>query len=329
MAWYGQNRGVRPFLKWAGGKSQLLPEFARCLPGQALKKGAITRYVEPFIGGGAVFFSLVPRFPFTESVICDINEELVLTYRVIRTSLPRLAGELAALSSEYHALPGPGQEAYYYEVRDAFNRERETIGFGRYDARWIRRAAQIIFLNHTCYNGLFRVNRSGGFNVPFGRYRNPEILNYQNLEGAAALLSRTRILCGDFTRCMSAANEQTFVYLDPPYRPLNATSSFTSYSRGGFSEEDQKRLAAFFRELDRKGAYVMLSNSDPAGENPDDAFFDELYDGFTIRRVPARRMINCNGARRGMVSELLITNYEYGKPATMQAGKPLFAPAKE
>ena len=309
MARYGKNYGVRPFLKWAGGKSQLLAEFSRCLPGHALKTGEITRYVEPFVGGGAVFFSLVPRFPFTGSVICDINEELVLVYRVIRSSLPRLAGELAALSSEYRALSGPGQEAYYYGVRDAFNRERETAGSGRSPARRIRRAAQIIFLNHTCYNGLFRVNKSGGFNVPFGRYRNPEILNYQNLEGAAALLSRTRILCGDFTRCRSVADDRTFVYLDPPYRPLNATSSFTSYAKGGFFEKDQERLAVFFRELDKKGAYVMLSNSDPASENPGDAFFDELYDGFTIRRVPARRMINCNGARRGNISELLITNY--------------------
>ncbi|ABS55521.1 DNA adenine methylase [Methanoregula boonei 6A8] len=309
MARHGKNGGVRPFLKWAGGKSQLLGDIARCLPPGAGNGGKITRYIEPFVGGGAVFFSLVPRCSFNESVICDINEELVLTYRVIRTSLPRLAGELAGIASAYRALSGPGQEAYYYEIRDAFNRERKSIDFTRYNERWIRRAAQIIFLNHTCYNGLFRVNQSGGFNVPFGRYRNPEISGYKNLEGAAALLSRTRILCGDFTRCRSMADDQTFVYLDPPYRPLNATSSFTSYSRGGFSENDQERLAAFFRDLDRKGAQVMLSNSDPASENPDDAFFDELYNGFTIRRVPARRLINCNGARRGTVSELLITNY--------------------
>ena len=311
MARQGQRTsGVRPFLKWAGGKSQLLGEFAQCLPLVAFRDRAVTRYVEPFIGGGAVFFSLSGCFPFEKSTVCDINEELVLTYRVIRTSLLKLASELATIESEYRVKSGPQQEAYYYDVRETFNRERAAIDFGRYNSRWIRRAAQIIFLNHTCYNGLFRVNKNGGFNVPFGRYKKPEILNYQNLQGVAALLAHTRVLCGDFTRCRNAVDDRTFVYLDPPYRPLNATSSFTSYSRGGFSDADQVRLAKFFRELDRKGALVMLSNSDPASENPGDSYFDELYDGFTIRRVPAKRMINCNGARRGVVNELLITNYD-------------------
>jgi DNA adenine methylase len=310
MARQGPQSGARPFLKWAGGKSQLLGEFARFLPLGALEGGRITRYVEPFIGGGAVFFALSRSFPFETSTICDINEELALTYRVIRTSLPRLSLELAAIRSEYHARTVPRQEAYYYEVRDAFNRDRAGIDFSRYNSRWIGRAAQIIFLNHACYNGLFRVNRQGGFNVPFGRYKNPEILNQDNLTKVAALLAGTRILCGDFTRCRSAVDDRTFVYLDPPYRPLNATSSFTSYARGGFSDNDQVRLSRFFRDLDQKGALVMLSNSDPAGEDPDDSYFDELYEGFSIRRVPAKRMINCNGARRGMVSELLITNYE-------------------
>ena len=201
MARQGRTSGVRPFLKWAGGKSQLLGEFAQCLPLAALRDRAITRYVEPFIGGGAVFFSLSRCFPFEKSTVCDINEELVLTYRVIRTSLLKLARELATVESDYRAKSGPQQEAYYYDVRETFNRERAATDFGRYNSRWIRRAAQIIFLNHTCYNGLFRVNKSGGFNVPFGRYKNPEILNYQNLQGVAALLAHTRILRGDFTRC--------------------------------------------------------------------------------------------------------------------------------
>ncbi|HVP97588.1 DNA adenine methylase [Methanoregula sp.] len=309
MARQGRSSGPRPFLKWAGGKSQLLGEFDRYLPRAALRDRRIVRYVEPFVGGGAVFFALERSFPVEESTICDINGELVLTYRVIRNSLPRLVSELATLESEYFALSGPRQEAYYYEIRDAFNRERAALSFSRYTSRWIARAAQIIFLNHTCYNGLFRVNRDGGFNVPFGRYRNPEILNAENLQEVSSLLAATRILCGDFTRCRRFVDDQTFVYLDPPYRPLNATSSFTAYARGGFSDTDQVRLSRFFRELDRKGAFVMLSNSDPAGEDPNDSFFDDLYDGFTIRRVPAKRMINCNGSLRGAVSELLITNY--------------------
>lgn len=203
MARQGRTSGVRPFLKWAGGKSQLLGEFAQYLPLAAFRDRVITRYIEPFIGGGAVFFSLSRCFPFEKSTVCDINEELVLTYRVIRTSLLKLTSELAAIESEYRVKSGPQQEADHYDVRETFNRERAATDFSRYNSRWIRRAAQIIFLNHTCYNGLFRVNKSGGFNVPFGRYKNPEILNYQNLQGVALLLAHTRILCGDFTRCRS------------------------------------------------------------------------------------------------------------------------------
>jgi DNA adenine methylase len=301
--------GARPFLKWAGGKAQLLGEFGKRLPVGDLKRRTITNYVEPFIGGGAVFFYLNQRFPLKQCMISDVNEELILTYRVIRKSVHTLIGELETLESVYLAKNEREREAYYYEIRDAFNRDLPVIDFRYYNNRWIGRAAQIIFLNHTCYNGLFRVNRSGGFNVPFGRYKNPDILNVDNLLEVAARLKNTRIIRGDFTKCRKYVDDQTFVYFDPPYRPLNATSSFTTYSRDGFSEADQVRLAKFFKELDRKGAKVMLSNSDPENEKAGDSFFDDLYDGYTIERVPAKRMINCNGARRGAVSELIITNY--------------------
>ena len=301
--------GARPFLKWAGGKSQLLGEFGKHLPVRDLSNRTITRYVEPFIGGGALFFYLNKRFSFEQCTVCDVNEELILAYRVIQKSLPLLIGELETLESAYRAKDERRKESLYYKVRDTFNGDRPAIDFRHYNARWIGRAAQIIFLNHTCYNGLFRVNRDGGFNVPLGRYKNPDILKRDNLAGVATLLKNTRIIRGDFTRCRNAVDDHTFVYFDPPYRPLNPTSSFTSYSRAGFSDKDQVRLARFFRELDRKGAKIMLSNSDPGNESPRDSFFDELYAGYTIRRVPAKRMINCNGARRGTVSELLITNY--------------------
>jgi DNA adenine methylase len=301
--------GARPFLKWAGGKSQLLGEFGQRLPADELKNRTITRYVEPFVGGGAVFFYLKKRFSLDQCTIADVNEELILTYQVIRRSPSTLIGELEKLESAYRTRNERQRESYYYEIRDAFNRDRLSIDLQHYNARWIGRAAQIIFLNHTCYNGLFRVNRKGGFNVPFGKYKNPEILNLDNLLTGAACLKNTRILRGDFTRCRKYVDDQTFVYFDPPYRPLNATSSFTSYSRNGFYEKDQERLAKFFRELDRKGARIMLSNSDPVNEKTGDSFFDDLYAGYTIERVPAKRMINCNGARRGTVSELVITNY--------------------
>jgi len=303
---------ARPFLKWAGGKTQLLNEFSKRLPGD-LKKGKITRYVEPFIGGGAFFFYLNQRFSFEQCYICDVNDELILSYRVIKRATKKLMAELEALETDYLSKNDEERESYFYEVRDAFNKKLPEINFGKFSSEWVERTAQIIFLNRTCYNGLFRVNRKGEFNVPFGRYKNPEILNEDNLKDVATLLKTTQILLGDFTQCRKFVDNHTFVYFDPPYRPLNETSSFTSYSKGGFYDEDQIRLFEFFKELDEKGVKVMLSNSDPKNENPDDSFFDDLFSDYYIERVPAKRMINCNGARRGDISELIITNYRKKK----------------
>ena len=297
-----------PFLKWAGGKTQLLRQLSLRLPPE-IKNGEITRYVEPFVGGGAMFFYLHRRFSFTHSTIFDANEELILTWRVVKKSPNKLVHELELLESAYNSKSNEDKERFYYHVRDSFNKKKPEIHFHTYDAEWVTRAAQSIFLNHTCFNGLFRMNRKGEFNVPFGRYRNPRILNKDNLHDVAALLKTTTILSGDFTRCKKFVDTTTFVYLDPPYRPLNDTSSFTSYSKDGFSDSDQRRLAVFFKELDKKGAKIMLSNSDPRNENPHDSFFDDLYAGYTIERVPAKRIINCKGARRGEINELIITNY--------------------
>jgi DNA adenine methylase len=299
---------IRPFLKWAGGKTQLLDAFGRCLP-EELPGEKITGYAEPFLGGGAVFFSLTRKHPFDRCTVCDANGELILTYRVIKRSVEELITELRTLESEYRMRDERERESFYYEIRDAFNETLTDINFRNYCSAWVERAAQVIFLNRTCYNGLFRVNRKGGFNVPFGRYKRPEILNEENLINAATQLRATRIIHGDFTACHRFVDDKTFVYLDPPYRPLNKTSSFVSYSRNGFCDGDQVRLAEFFKKLDRKGAKVMLSNSDPRNENPYDSFFEDLFRDYYIRRVPARRIINCNGARRGNISELIITNY--------------------
>ena len=299
---------ARPFLKWAGGKTQLLEEFSKRLP-EELKTGEITKYSEPFIGGGAVFFSLNLKFSFEQCTICDANEELILTYRVIKESVEQLIEKLGILESEYLQEDEKNREFLYYEIRDAFNRRLPEINFQKYSPGWIERAARVIFLNRTCFNGLFRLNRKGEFNVPFGKYKNPEILNADNLNDVASLLKTTRIISGDFTECRKFVDDSSFVYLDPPYRPLNRTSSFTSYSRDGFSDTDQVRLLEFFKELDRKGAKIMLSNSDPRNENPADTFFDDLFSDYKIERVPAKRMINSNGARRGEINELIITNY--------------------
>jgi len=303
---------ARPFLKWAGGKTQLLNEFSKRLPGE-FKKGKITKYVEPFIGGGAVFFYLNQRFSFEECYICDVNEELILSYRVIKQSVKKLISELGDLESDYLSKSDKKREAFYYEIRDAFNQKLPEFKIKKDNSERIERVAQIIFLNRTCYNGLFRVNRKSEFNVPFGRYKNPDILNEDNLKDVATLLKTTKIILGDFSQCRKFVDDHTFVYFDPPYRPLNETSSFTSYSKNGFYDKDQVRLVEFFKELDEKGAKIMLSNSDPKNENPEDSFFDDLFADYYIERVPAKRMINCNGARRGDISELIITNYKVKK----------------
>ena len=299
---------IRPFLKWAGGKTQLLNEFHQRLP-EEVRTGKITRYAEPFIGGGAFFLSLNRNHSFEHCMICDVNEELILTYNVIKKAVKQLIENLGMLESEYRSKDERGKKLLYYEVRDEFNRKLPQINFQRFSPEWTELAARIIFLNRTCFNGLFRVNQKGEFNVPFGKYKNPEICNSENLIKVSALLKTTRIVSGDFTRCRRFVDNTTFVYFDPPYRPLNQTSSFTSYTKSGFSEKDQVRLVEFFRELDKKGAKVMLSNSDPRNQDPNDTFFDDHFSDYTIERVPANRVINSNGARRGKINELIITNY--------------------
>jgi DNA adenine methylase len=299
---------ARPFLKWAGGKTQLLKQISKRLPTE-MKYGEITNYVEPFVGGGAVFFYLGQRFDFNHSSIFDANEEIILSYRVIKKSTNKLIQELESLESEYISGCNEERERLFYRIRHIFNQKKPEINFQKYDPGWVTRAAYSIFLNRTCYNGLFRMNRKGEFNVPFGRYKNPQILDKNNLRDVAGVLKTTHIIPGDFTKCKRFVDSKTFVYLDPPYRPLNNTSSFTAYSKDGFSDKDQDRLAGFFKELDKKGAKIMISNSDPRNENPNDSFFDELYADFTVERVPARRIINCNGSLRGEINELIITNY--------------------
>ncbi len=299
---------AKPFFKWAGGKTQLIPEFTIRLPSDLLN-GNLTRYVEPFIGGGAVYFSLLQLFPFKESYICDVNEELILTYQVVQKDVHALISLLSEYQEQYDTLDESGRSQEYYNIRNDLNTNHEGFDYSTYSNDWIERAAQLLFLNKTCYNGLFRLNSKGGFNVPFGRYKNPRIINEPNLLKASKLLSNTTILKGDFSICQEYIDEETFVYIDPPYRPLNQTSSFTSYSQGGFSEEDQIRLSKFFADIDRIGAKVMLSNSDPKNEDPSDHFFDDLYQDFTIERVLAKRSINSMGNKRGEIKEIIVMNY--------------------
>ena len=299
---------ARPFLKWAGGKAQLLDAFTQRVP-RELAEGTLPVFVEPFMGGGAVYFHFNSIFGFRECHLFDINAELVLAYSVVKNNVSSLIGYLREVEDEFLSKDEPRRRDYYYAMRDAFNREREEIYFGRYGEEWIERAGQFIFLNRTCFNGLYRVNSRGAFNVPFGRYKNPRILHEEVLRADSIALRNTTIHLGDFTQSEPCISQDSFVYFDPPYRPLNRTSSFTQYSKNRFSDEEQRRLAAFYARCDAQGARLMLSNSDPKNVDPEDRFFDDLYAGYRVDRVPARRAINCDGTKRGEVREIIVTNY--------------------
>lgn len=303
------DKKVKPFLKWAGGKGQLIEKLANLFPPE-MKAGNISKYVEPFIGGGALFFYVAQNFPPIESFyISDVNEELILAYKTIQKDVESLISLLEALEKKYHSLYQPQQKDFFYQERADFNKKLSDIDFKNFHENWIERTATIIFLNRTCFNGLFRVNSKGEFNVPFGDYKNPKICDPENLRSVSDLLQRTEIECGDFTMSKEFANEHTFVYFDPPYRPISKTASFTSYSKFDFGEDSQKRLADYFASLSQKGAKLMLSNSDPKNENPDDHFFEDLYKEFQIERVDAARIINCDGNKRGKIKELVIMNF--------------------
>jgi len=300
---------AKPFLKWAGGKTQLLGEFSERTP-KELKEGKISTFIEPFVGGGAVFFHFNSIFNFEKCHIFDINEELFLAYTIVRDEVNSLIYDLEELSTKYQSLPdNTARQVFFYQVRDEFNQTKADINLNQFDSTWTKRVAQLIFLNRTCFNGLFRVNARGEFNVPFGRYKNPNILNADLLRADSENLQNTEIHCGDFTTAGSYISDTSFVYFDPPYRPLTQTSSFTGYSKNGFDDNEQRRLASFFEQCNTIGAKLMLSNSDPKNHNPDDNFFDTLYSNYRIERVPAKRMINCDGTKRGEINEIIITNY--------------------
>ena len=297
----------KPFLKWAGGKGQLLSQIGQHLP-PGLWEGSLTKYAEPFIGGGAVFFQIANSFDVNEFFISDMNEDLVLAYRTISQQVELLIDRLQAIERLYQLLDVDGRREFFYETRALFNR-RATLASGTAPDEEAGHVARLIFLNRTCFNGLYRVNSSGEFNVPHGNYRNPRICDAANLRSVSRSLRNTEIRFGDFTACRDFVDENTFVYLDPPYRPISKTANFNSFYRSPFGDEEQKRLAHFYQELGNVGAKLMLSNSDPHIVNPEDSFFEDLYAGFSIHKVYASRKINSNGAKRGPITELLIANY--------------------
>ena len=290
---------ARPFVKWVGGKTQLLDDIKKSLPHDLPCRDEMT-YVEPFVGGGAVLFWILQEYPnITRAIINDINAELICTYRVIKYDVDNLILELSRLQNEYLPLNEVDRKEFFLAQRERFN-ERDTSE--------VETAALFIFLNRTCFNGLYRVNSKGKFNVPHGRYSNPKICDVETLRADSAILQRVEILCGDFAQTGKYADDNVLYYFDPPYRPLTETSAFTSYAKDGFDDAEQTRLRDFCSQIAKHHSLFVASNSDPQNVNNKDDFFDQLYEKFSIKRVSAARMINSKGNGRGAISEIMISN---------------------
>ncbi|MBI3051539.1 DNA adenine methylase [Candidatus Woesearchaeota archaeon] len=268
------------FLKWAGGKTQMLSQYSTLYPKE------FNRYFEPFLGSGAVFFHIKQKFKPKKSFISDVNNDLINTFKAVKEH----PGELIKLLKEHKAKDNSRE--YFNQQRDRFN----TLKSG------LEKTGLFIYLNKTCFNGLYRVNAEGKFNVPFGKYPNPAILQEEKIRKASMLLQDVELSADNFSDTVKEAKEGDFIYFDPPYFPLSKTSSFTSYQKGVFLEKEQRELAKVFRELDKKGCFVMLSNSDSP-------FIHQLYRGFMIIPVKARRAINCIGTKRGKINEIVVKNY--------------------
>ncbi len=291
---------LKPFLKWVGGKGQLINELEKFLPADGEK--VLTKYAEPMVGGGALLFSILSKYDFEELYISDINAELINAYIVVRDNIDLLVEKLTEMQAIFLPMNENGRKYFYYNARDKFNAlqlSQETA---------VDKAALFMFLNKTCFNGLYRVNKKGQFNVPMGAYKNPTICDENNLRNISNALQNVEIVCGDYTLSESFIDNNTFVYIDPPYRPISETSGFTSYNTDAFDDNEQIRLSQYMERIDKVGAKVVLSNSDPKNVNPDDMFFDDLYKSFKIHRVEATRAINSKAEKRGKISELLICN---------------------
>lgn len=289
---------AHPFVKWAGGKTQLLPEIRKHYPHR------IKKYCEPFVGGGAVLFDVLQKCRPEKVLVNDVNEELINTYLQIKTDCNLLIEQLSELQQDYKSQSLEKNKILFYEKRLRYN----ELKINRNDAENLEKAALFIFLNKTCFNGLYRVNKRGEFNVPFNNAKNPLICDEENLRACSELLQNVQMKTGDYSDCKDFIDSETFVYLDPPYRPLTQTSAFTSYSENGFSDKEQIELGNFIKEISEIGANILASNSDPKNTNKEDNFFDELYSNFEIKRISASRMINSNAKKRGAISELLISN---------------------
>lgn len=291
---------LKPFVKWVGGKSQLVEQIEKMLPTDGEK--VLTKYAEPMVGGGALFLSILSKYDFEELYISDINAELINAYQAVKNDVNNLIAKLNEMQMLFLPMDENGRKYFYYTVRERFNSTTLT------EETATEKAAQFIFLNKTCFNGLYRVNRKGQFNVPMGAYKNPTICDDENLRNIHEALQNVTIVCGDYSLSKSFIDKDTFVYLDPPYRPISETSAFTAYNSDAFDDEEQIRLSKFIDEINLSGAKIVLSNSDPKNVNEEDNFFDDLYKNYKINRVEASRAINSKGDKRGKINELLICN---------------------
>ena len=291
---------AKPFLKWAGGKTQLINDIKKVLPKEFTKYKF--NYIEPFVGSGAVLFWMLNNFPKIEkAIINDINADLTNTYKVISHSPFELISILNQFQNEYHSLEDNSEikKEYYLEKRENFNSRKFSN---------TEQAAFFIFLNRTCFNGLYRVNKNNFFNVPIGSYKKPTICDAENILAVSESLKKVEILTGDYQQTLDFAERPALFYFDPPYKPLSKTSSFNSYSKDDFNDDEQIRLRDFCKKLDSLNHYWILSNSDLKGKDINDNFFDDLYSDFNIQRIEAKRSINANPEKRGKLSELMISN---------------------
>lgn len=278
---------AKPFIKWVGGKGKLIPELVKLFP----KK--FNNYFEPFVGGGALFYEVKQKNEIAFSSINDINKKLIITYKQIQQNPDKLISKLKKIESKYKKLLPEEQKEYFYSIRKKYNEKNLND---------LTISSYLIFLNKTCFNGMYRENSKGGYNIPFGDQRNPTICNEENIINVSICLKDTEINNLPFEEATKKCKKGDFIYFDPPYYPTNITSSFTSYHKDSFGPTEQEKLRDIFIELDKKGCFVMLSNSDTE-------FIKNLYKDFNINYIYAARSINSKASKRGKIKEVVITNY--------------------
>lgn len=293
---------AKPFIKWVGGKGQLIEQLDALLPSDFSKWDDVT-YIEPFVGGGAMLFYMLQRYPnIKHAFINDINADLICCYETVRDRADELIVSLKDIESAFYALTSDdARKEFYYAVRERYNEKNLDP---------IENTTKFFFLNRTCFNGLYRVNKKGLFNVPLGKYVKPQICDTETILADSDLLKRVTLLNGDFEDTLSHAQGKTLFYFDPPYRPLSDTSSFNDYTKDAFNDDAQIRLKQFCDRVNEAGHSFMLSNSDCKGKDEKDSFFDVLYSDYEIDRVWASRNINADATKRGKLTEILVHNYK-------------------